>query len=104
MAVKALDLGDIFPFFFDNVSINTYYKRVMDTSLFLSSLMPKTTFLVVLILFTSLALVDRRLLGVFATRYLSGRGVSGFILFRVLFLLFCRLVLVEIVDVNFLSA
>lgn len=92
MTVKAFNLGDIFPFLFDNVSVSICYKEVMAiTSLAL--LMPRTS-LVVLVLLASLALVGRRLL-VLTTRYISGRNVSELSPSKAFLLLFCKPVLLE---------
>ena len=82
--VEALDLRDIFHFFFDGVGLSTYYKRVMTTN-FLATLVSKTYLL--LVFFTSLALVSRKLL-VLATRYISKRNVSRLSFSGAFFLLF----------------
>ena len=66
--------------FFDNVGISTRCKGAMATTPFLTPTMPKTS-LVVLILFTSLALV-----GKFPTRHNSRERVGGLIFPKVLFL------------------
>lgn len=89
MAVKTLDLEDVFLFLLDNVSFSTRYRGVMATVLSLPLMAPRTL-LMVLILFINLVLVDRRLLGVLATKYVNGKSISEFILFRILFLFFCK--------------
>lgn len=81
MAVEALNLGDVLLFLLDDIGVSTCCKRVMVTTLFLSLTAQKTIFLAVLVFISSLALVDRRLLGVLATRYVSKKGVSRFISF-----------------------
>lgn len=83
--VKVLDLGDIFPFVLDDISICIYCKGVMATT----SLVLRTS-LVVLIFFVSLAKVDEKLL-ILATKYISRRNVNRFSLFKVFLLFFCRL-------------
>lgn len=107
MAVVALDLRDIFLFFLNDVGVSTYYRRVIATTLFLtlflSSTIPRTTSLVVQVFFASITLVGRRLLGMLA-RYINGKDVNRLILSEVFFLFFCRLVLLEILDINFLGA
>lgn len=60
MAEVALNLEDVFLFFFDNVGVCTCYRRVLATTL-LALLVPKTS-LVVLVFFASLALMGGRLL------------------------------------------
>lgn len=87
----ALDLEDIFLFFFDNVGINTCYIKVMAMT-FLASLALKT-FLVVLVFFANLALVSKKL--VLVTRYISRKNISRLNLSGVLFLFFCRSVSLE---------
>lgn len=89
MTVIALKLGDIFHFFFHNVGLSTYCRRVVVT-LFLALLAPKTPLLVVLVLLASLALVDKKLLAL-AIRYTSGMSVNRLSPSGVFFLLFCGL-------------
>ena len=50
VTIVAIDLGDIFYFFFDGAGVNTRYRRVVATNLSLSSTALETL-LVVLILF-----------------------------------------------------
>lgn len=65
LAVEVFDRGDVFFFLFKN-NIDTYYMRIMATTLFLSFAAPKIS-LVVLILFIALALISRLLiLGILA--------------------------------------
>ena len=74
MIDEAFNLGDIFSFLFDGISISTCCKRVITMTLSLILLAPRTS-LVVLIFLASLILVRKRLL-VLATRYVNGRSVS----------------------------
>lgn len=99
----ALNLGDIFFFFLDDIGVRTYCRGVIITTLFFSPTAPKTTFLTVLVFFASPALVGKRLLGVLAIKYVSKEGVSGSIPFKDLFVLFYRPVLLETLGVNFLG-
>lgn len=62
IAVIAFNLEDVFSFFLDGIGVSIYYRRVIVTTLFSSPTALKTTFLVVLIFFASLVLVDERLL------------------------------------------
>ena len=87
MTVEILDLRDIFPFFLDDVGVSTHCKRVMAITPSIS--LTSKTSLVVLFLFASLALVDRRLL-VLATKYISGKSVSGLNLSKVFLFFFCE--------------
>lgn len=98
--VIAFNLEDIFLFFFDDVDGYTCYRRVIVTTLLLSPTTLKTIFLAVLVFFASLALRDRRLFGVFATKYINRRGISGLSLFEVLF---GRFLPMKILGVNFPS-
>lgn len=77
--VKTLDLEDVLIFLFDDNGISICCKELMAMTLFLSLTVLKTIFLAVLVFFVSLVLVDRRLLGVFITKYVYGRGVSKLI-------------------------
>lgn len=92
MADIAFDLGDVFLFLLDNISIYTCFRGVMAVT----SLAPLVlkTFLVVLVFFGSLALVDERLL-MFAIGYVNRRSVSGLNLFRVFLFLLYGFVLLE---------
>lgn len=92
MADIAFDLGNVFLFLLDNISIYTYFRRVMAVT----SLAPLVLkiFLVVLVFFGSLALVNERLL-MFAIGYVNGRSVSGLNLFKVFLFLLYGLVLLE---------
>lgn len=90
-------MKDIFSFFLDN--INTYYRSVMVATLFLPRTMPKT-FLVVLVFFTGLTLVGRRLLEVLPTKYVRKRSINELILLRVLLFLFYRPTPLETLSIN----
>lgn len=85
MADVALDLGDIFSFFLDDVSICTYCRRVIAATSS-SSLVPRFS-MIFLVFFTSLVLVRGRLL-VLAFKYVSRRNISEFCLFKVFLLCF----------------
>lgn len=89
VTVVTIDLGDIFHFFLDGVGVSICCKGVMATTTFLAAPVPKTSLLVVLVLFTSLALVGERLL-VLATRCVSEKNVNGLSPFKLNLLLFCR--------------
>lgn len=103
MTVVKLDLIDVFPFFLDNIGVSNYCKGVIATTLFLSSTVPKTIFLLVLVFFAGLALVNRRLLEIFTIKYISGKGVNRFIPSRVLLLFLCKHLTFEIFGVNLSS-
>lgn len=90
MTVVVLDLGNIFPFLLDDIGVSTCSKGVMTMTLFSAFIAPRTSS-AILILFTSLALVGGRF-WVVATRYVSGRSVSGLCPSRVFFFLLCRFV------------
>ena len=60
--VEAFDLRDVFLFLLDNVGISTYYRKMIATTLFTPSTTPKTSSMVLVIFFTSLALFGGRLL------------------------------------------
>lgn len=100
IAVEKFDLGDILLFFLDDIGISTYCRGVIATTPFLFLTTPKTTSLAVLFLFANLGLMDKRLLGVFTTRYVSGRGVNKHILSRIFLFLFCRFVSLETLGIN----
>ena len=88
MAKVALDLGDVFhvfPVILDDMGLCTYCRKVV-IAIFLSTLAPKTSLVLVFLIY--LVLVDGKLL-VFTTRYISGGSVSGFSSPRVFFLHFC---------------
>lgn len=89
-------------FFFPLNAINIYYKKVMIAILSLPITGPRT-FLAVLSLFASLALMDGRLLEVLFTKYINRGSVSGFILSGVILLLFCRPVPLETLYINFVD-
>ena len=74
VTVITLDLGDIFHFLLDSISVSTCYRKVVATSI--SSATSAIRNSLVLVLFTSLALVSGRLL-VLATRYVSEKIVRG---------------------------
>ena len=97
---EALDLRDVFLFFFNDVGVSTYCKKAMVTT-FLAPLMLRTS-LVILVFLTNLALVGGKLL-VFATRYVSKRSVSRLSLSKVFVFLFYRSVLLEILQINLLG-
>lgn len=79
LAVEVFDLRDDLFFYFKN-DIGICDKGVIAGTLFLSSAMPKTS-LVVLILLTSLALIDRLL----PIRHINRWKVSRLNLLRVFF-------------------
>ena len=56
MTIKALNLEDVFPFFFNDIGINTHYGKVMAMTLLLPPTVSGIS-LMVLVFFTSLALV-----------------------------------------------
>lgn len=95
---KVFDKRDILPLFLGN-DVNTYCKRVMATILSLSPIIPRA-FLLVLVYFAGLAMVEKRLIGLLSTRYVNKESVSGFILPKVLILFLCRFVPLEILDIN----
>ena len=76
-------LGDIFHFFLDGAGVDTFGREVVATTTPLAPA-PRTSLLVLLVFLDSLALMVGRL--VLATRYVSGRGVSGLRPSGVLFL------------------
>lgn len=84
--VEVFNLVDVFLFFFDDVSVSTYYRRVIATTLFLALSVPRTS-LVVLDFLAILALIGGRLL-MLATRYVTERSVSALSSFEVFFFLF----------------
>lgn len=94
-------MRDILLFFLDD--IENCYKEVMVAILFLPLMVP-ITFLVVLVFFASLALVSRRLLGMLLTKYINGKSVNRLIFYKVFFLYFCRLVILETPSINLLDA
>lgn len=103
MTVEVLDLGDVFPFLLDNVSVSIYCKKVMIMIQILFPTFTKTTFLAILFFFASLVLLGRRLLGVLATKYVSGRAVSRLISSKVFLYLFHRPVTLQTFGVNLLN-
>lgn len=84
----ALDFKAVFHVFLDYVGICICCRGVI-TVIFLAFLVPKTSLLVFLVFFASLALVSGRLL-VFFTKYISRKSVSGLSSFKVLLLFFLR--------------
>lgn len=80
MVVIVLDLEDVFPFFLNDISVSTYCKEAIATTLSLSPMAPRTS-LVIMVLFTGLVLI-----GELSTRHINRGGISRLILFRVLFL------------------
>lgn len=91
MAGEAFELKDVFLIFLDVIGVSTCCRGVVAIITLLALLTSRTSLLVVLIFFASLALVGVRLL-VLATRYVSGKRVSEFNLSRVFFLLLYGLV------------
>ena len=78
VTVVALDLREIFLLFLDDGIIDTCCRRVMSTTLSLSTpLVPRTSLLVVLVLLGRRSLLSGRRL--FSTRRISRRGVGGHI-------------------------
>lgn len=92
MAEVALNLGDVFYVFFDDIGICTYCKKVVTTTS-LATLMLKTS--LALVLLASLALM-----GELPTRYVRIGKISRFSPFGVFFLFFCRLIPLGILSVN----
>ena len=92
VTVIALDLRDIFHFLFDVAGVNIRCRKVVAATTLLTLLAPRTSLLVVLVLFWigggSLLSGKWQL----STRWVSKGGVGGLILSGVLLLLFCRLV------------
>ena len=99
-AIKARDMEGVFLFPFD--ICDTYYKRVIIMTLFLSAITPKI-YLVVLVFFTSLVLVSKRLLVILSIGCISKRKISGLILPRVFLLLLCRPVPLKILGINLVN-
>lgn len=95
--VEVLDMGDVLLFFLNAIDICC--KGIIVATLFLPTMASKT-FLVVLVLSASLALIGGRLLGVLPTKYVSRRIVSKVILLGVLFLFFRRLIASETLGIN----
>ena len=97
VTVVVFDLGKIFHFLLGNASVNTRYRGVVAWALFLSApSAPKTSLLVVLVLFRVCreSLLSGR--GPFSTRRVSKGGVGGLILStRILLLLLSRFVFSE---------
>ena len=87
MTVVVLDLGNIFHFLFDGAGVNSRYRGVMATTLFLSSTALETSLIVLVLLRVGGgSLLSRRWL--FLTRCVSKSGVDGLNLSRILLLLF----------------
>ena len=84
LSIEALNVEDDFFLLFDTIDI--CYRWVVGATLFLPAMMPKI-FLVILVFFTGLILVGKRLLRVFSIRYVSIGRVSVFI-FPEIFVLF----------------
>lgn len=102
MIVVVLDLRDIFNFFFDGVDVGTYGKKAIVTTIFLTN--SRLRISLVLVLLTSLALIDRRLL-VLATRCINGKSVGELSLSGVFLLFFCgpippRILRVHLADIG----
>lgn len=95
----AFDVEDVFLIFFeDNGDICS--KEIMATILFLFFIALRAV-LVILIFFDSLTLVDRKLLGLLCTEYISKGSISGLIFLKVFILFFCRSISLETLDINF---
>lgn len=82
-AEKVFNMVEIFFFFFNN-DINTYYKEILASTLFLPTIVLKTS-LVVLVFFINL--IDKKLL--FSIRYINKGNVSRLYFLKVFILLFC---------------
>lgn len=91
IAKIVLNLGDVFLFLFNDISVCTCCRRV-GTATFLGTLAPKIS--LVLVCLVSLALVSGKLV-VLVTRYVNGRSISELSPFEVLFFLLCGLVPLE---------
>lgn len=76
IVVKILNLGNIFPFFLDDIGVSIRCRQIMTTTLFLPPTTPKTS-LMLLVFFVSLTLMERRL-WVLATRYVNRKSISRF--------------------------
>ena len=83
--VEIFDVEYVFYLFFGN-NFNICYKKVLTLSLTLSTMAPKS-FLVVLVFFIGMVLVNRRLL--LFIKYINKEDVSGFIFLKVFILFFC---------------
>lgn len=96
--VEIFDIGNIFFFFYEN-NIDIGYKGIIIATLFLS---PTTSiaFLIGLVFFAGLALVNRKLLGLLPTRYVNRKSVSRFILPNIFILFFYRSISLETLDIN----
>lgn len=101
MTVEALDLRDVFLFFLDNIGISTYYKEIMAMTLSLVFLAPRIS-LVVLVFLAILTLISRRLL-MLVTKFVNKKSVSGLSHYKVVPLLFCQLVPLEILLIDLTS-
>lgn len=97
LIVKVFNIRNVFFFFFRN-DIDTYYRRVMATTLFLSSASPKI-FLVILIFFVDLALIGE----LFSTRYVYKKRINRLVLPKVFILLFCWSISIETFGINLLG-
>ena len=84
-AEELFNMRLIFFFLFDK-NVDIYYRKVLALTLFLSTTTLRT-YLVILVFFVSLALVDEKLL--LPIKYVSRGDVSRLIFFKVLILLFC---------------
>ena len=94
---KALNIGDILLFSLD--AIDTCCRRVVGAILFLPATMLRI-FLVVLLFFISLVLVDKRLLRVLFVKQVSIEKVSRLIFPRIFVLLFSYSIFLKILSIN----
>lgn len=99
--VEAFDVRNVFFFFLGN-DINTYCRKVVAVILFAPLTIPKI-FMVVLVFFIAFALVGKRLLGLFLTRYVSKEGVSKLIFSDVFIFSFCKPISLKILGINLLN-
>lgn len=102
VTVEALNLKDIFHFFFDGISVSTYgvsthCRRVVTTTSPIT-LTPKTSLFLVPL--ASLTLVGGKLL-VLVTKHVSKKGVSRLSPFKIFVLLLGGLVLLETPGIDF---
>ena len=95
------NMGDIL--FFPLNAIDTCCKRIIGATLSLPATTPRI-FLVIMVLFIGLALMDKTLLEMFSTKHVSIKKVNRFILPSVLVLFLGWLVLLETLSINLSSA
>ena len=89
MVVEVLDLEDVFLIFLDGIGVSISYRKIVAITIFLAISASKIS--LVLVFLARLTLVDGKLL-VLVTKCVSRGSVNRLSLFRVLLLLFCRLV------------